>query len=103
MQKSLDGIKGFDMTLEQIILEIYNNEEQFQELTEIVKEIDNNYKKYHSFSLLDREENGFLKMINQDCGLSGEQRTKLDQLLYYFKDKDLNIEEINNYKMLMGI
>jgi hypothetical protein len=103
LQKSLDGIKRFDMTLEQIILEIYSNEEQFQELTEIVKEIDNNYKTYHSFSLLDREENGFLKMINQDCGLSGEQRTKLDQLLYYFKEKDLNIEEINNYKMLMGI
>ena len=109
LQKPLDEnieIKELDMTLEDIILDVYGDPKAHQKLTNLLKGIDEKFQKEHkhnSFSLLKKEENGFIKMINEDCNLSNEQLCKLKDLQEYFRDKAINKENITKYKNLHNL
>ena len=94
-------IKELNMTLKELIISFYNSEE-FKNFSKEVQDINNYVKnqKKNKYSLLDNEENnkGFLKMIEDDCTLSEEKKKIVKDLTNYFSDKNINEEEINNYK-----
>jgi hypothetical protein len=109
LQKPLDediDIKELDMTLKDIILGIYSDKDAHNKLARLLEDIDNKFQKEHkhnSFSLLQKEDNGFIKMINEDCALSGKQLLIINELHEYFIDKALNKENINQYKKLKNL
>lgn len=99
--EKIKEIKELNMTLKELIIAFYNSEE-FKNFSKEVQEINNYVKnqKKNKYSLLDNEENnkGFLKMIEDDCTLSEEKKKIVKELTNYFTDKNLNEEEINNYR-----
>ena len=100
IEKNKD-IKELNMTLKELIISFYNSEE-FKNFSKEVQQINNYVKnqKKNKYSLLDNEDNnkGFLKMIEDDCTLSEEKKKIVKQLTNYFSDKNINEEEINNYR-----
>lgn len=86
-------------TLRQLIIEFYKSEKAFEVFSEKVREINDNFKlaKKNKYSLLDIENNGFIKMVEEDCNLEQEQKRKIKNFTTYFLDKPLNEEEIQKY------
>jgi hypothetical protein len=41
---------------------------------------------------------GFIRMFKEDCGLNDEKKNKVKQLTDYFSNKELNAEELQNYR-----
>ena len=101
--KKLMEIKGLKMTYCELIIEFFNCDE-FENFSEEVKSINEEFKKAkkNKYSLLDKYNNeninGFIRMIKEDCGLSNEQKLKINHLTTYFKNRNLNLEEIEIYR-----
>lgn len=104
---SLKKIKELKTNLKEHLINFYNlKNKKFQEFIQNEKIIEiNNYfmenkkkEKKNVYSLLDIENNGFIRMINEGCKLSKDQKDKVFRLTNYFQNRNLNVEEINNYR-----
>lgn len=66
-----------------------------------MREINDVFKlaKNNRYSLLDKEEenNGFIKMVEEDCNLEQPKKRIIKAFTTYFLDKPLNEEEIQKY------
>ena len=104
---SLKKIKELKTNLKEHLINFYNlKNEKFKEFIQNKKIIEiNKYfmekkenKQQNVYSLLDTENNGFIRMINEGCKLSKDQKDKVLHLTNYFQNKNLNVKEINNYR-----
>ena len=120
--KGKDNIK-INMTLRQLIQEYFKSQKEYDNFEKDVEEIDKNFenqKKYSfenfkkdveeidkkfenqkKYSLLDIDKNGkigFIKMIEEDCGLNDEKKNKVKKLTDYFSNKELNAVELQKYR-----
>ena len=98
----LEDINELNMTLRQLILLFYNTVNEFLKFSKKVDKINNYFKfqKNKEYSLLDNynNNNGFIKMIEEDCNLTKEQKEKIKDLTKYFDSRELNVEEIQKYR-----
>ena len=68
-----------------------------------VEEIDKKFENQKKYSLLDMDEKGnigFIRMIEEDCGLNNEQKKKVKNLTDYFLNKELNVAELQEYRKI---
>ena len=75
----------------------------YENFKEEVEEIDKKFKNQKNYSLLDMDKNekiGFIKMIEEDCGLNDEKKNKVKKLTDYLSNKELNAAEIQNYRKI---
>lgn len=93
----LDEINELNMTLKEIIIMFYKTK-QFEEFNKKVEKINKCFmsSKNYKYSLLNND--GFIKMIEDDCGLTFDKKEKIKKLTEYFNDKDLNEKELENYE-----
>ena len=93
----LDEINELNMTLKEIIIMFYKTK-QFEEFNKKVEKIKKCFmsSKNYKYSLLNND--GFIKMIEDDCGLTFDKKEKIKKLTEYFNDKDLNEKELENYE-----
>jgi hypothetical protein len=93
-------IKEVNMTLRELIIQFYKSSE-FAIFRKKVEYIDEAFKKQkkNKYSLLDKDEyNGFIRMIEEDCNLSKNQKDIIKDFTNYFSNEELNEEEIKKYK-----
>lgn len=78
----------------------YDNENEFKKFSKEVKKINYNFQKQkrYKYTLLDKGDNGFIRMIYEDSCLSKYQKEKIEEITQYFGNKQLTTEEIYNYK-----
>lgn len=90
-------INELNMTLREIIIMFYKTE-QFKKFIKKVENINKCFmsSKKYKYSLLNN--NGFIMMIEEDCGLRPDKKEKIKKLTEYFNDKDLNEKELENYE-----
>lgn len=91
-----------DKTLREIIIDFYYSE-KFYKFSKEVQNIDKNFQTMKSpkklqYSLLDKENNGFIRMVEDDCGLNPEKKDKIRKLIAYFNEGGLNAEKIKEYE-----
>ena len=43
------------------------------------------------------KDNGFIRMIEEDCNLNEDQKNIIEDFINYFENKDLNEEELKKY------
>lgn len=108
-EKNRDNIHGhkiteINKTLRQLIILFYESKE-FEKFCQEKKneKINENVKlqKNNQYSLFDNSEyNGFIKMIEEDCGLNTEQKNVIRNFTNYFHDRELNIEELKKYRAI---
>ena len=91
------------MNLKKIIKEFYKSPE-FQSFSKKISicKINENFKKQkkNAYSLLDNDndkDNGFIRMIEEDCNLTEKQKKIIEDFTNYFENKDLIEEELNKY------
>ena len=86
-------------TLREIIIDFYNSKE-FYNFSKEVQNIDKSYQrtKKYKYSLLDKENNGFIRMVEDDCALQPEKKDKIRKLIAYFNEEGLNAEKIKEYE-----
>ena len=86
-------------TLREIIIDFYNSKE-FYNFSKEVQNIDKSYQrsKKYKYSLLDKENNGFIRMVEDDCALQPEKKDKIRKLIAYFNEEGLNAEKIEEYE-----
>lgn len=101
-QKNLNEIKNipdFQLTLKEIIQNFYNSED-FPKFSENTAKNEQNFKmnKKYEHSLLVQEEdyNDYFKMIEKDCKLTDDQKSIVRIIAEFFKNKELNFQEIQN-------
>ena len=108
-KKNKDNFKNIDnkdknMTLRELLQEFFYSQE-YEDFKKIkkVEEIDKKFKIQKKYSLLDMDEKGkigFIRMFEEDCGLNDEKKNKVKQLTDYFSNKELNAEELQNYRKI---
>jgi hypothetical protein len=104
--KNQNNLKGrnnieINMTLRQLIQEYFKSQKEYDNLKKDVEKIDKKFENQKKYSLLDMDEKGkigFIRMIEEDCGLNDEKKNKVKQLTDYFSNKELNAEELQNYR-----
>ena len=107
--KNRNNINGHEIseinkTLRELIILFYKSGKEFENFsqeTEKIIKINENIKiqKYNKYSLLDNSEcNGFIKMIEEDCGLNDKQKEAVRDFTNYFHDRELSIEELKKYR-----
>ena len=84
-KKNKENLKNIDnkeknMTLRELLQEFFYSQEykDFKKIKK-VEEIDKKFKNHKKYSLLDMDEKGnigFIRMIEEDCGLNDEQKKK---------------------------
>ena len=96
-------IYEFNKNLKKIIKEFYKSPE-FQSFSKKISicKINENFKKQkkNAYSLLDNDndkDNGFIRMIEEDCNLTENQKNIIEDFTNYFENKDLIEEELNKY------
>ena len=90
-----------NMTLRELIFDFYKSPNEFNKFRPKVLEIDENFKKQkknNTYSLLDKEYAGFIRMIEEDCNLNVEQKKKVKDFTDYFSNKELSVEELQKYR-----
>ena len=120
--KDKDNIE-INMTLRQLIQEYFKFHKKHENFKKNVEEIDKKSEKKYSYenfkkdvekidkkfenqkkySLLDMDEKGnigFIRMIEEDCGLNNEQKKKVKKLTDYFLNKELNVAELQEYRKI---
>jgi hypothetical protein len=108
-KKNEENLKNEDnkeknMTLRELLQEFFYSQE-YEDFKKIkkVEEIDKKFKIKKKYSLLDMDEKGkigFIRMFEEDCGLNDEKKNKVKQLTDYFSNKELNAEELQNYRKI---
>ena len=101
IEKSIE-IDELNMKLKNIILLFYNSGNKFKAFSEKVDKINNYFKYFKNYSLLDNANNGFIKMIEEDCHLTKEKKDKIKHLTNHFNNRDLNVEEIQKYRISLS-
>ena len=104
--KNRNNIYGHEIyeisrTLRELIILFYKSGVEFDNFCSETEKINENVKiqKNNKYSLLDNSEyNGFIKMIEEDCGLDAEQKRAIMDFTNYFKNRELSIEELKNYR-----
>ena len=105
------GIKILDMTFKELILDLFDfskkDQDQeclvdFKNFYKDIKEIDDNFykeKKYHLIPKVEGDNGfiGFIYYVDNYCALPLNKREKLKSLMNYFKGKEINFDEMNNY------
>ena len=94
-------IYEFNKNLKKIIKEFYKSPE-FQSFSKKISicKINENFKKQkkNAYSLLDNDnDNGFIRMIEEDCNLTENQKNIIEDFTNYFENKDLIEKELNKY------
>ena len=100
--EKLIQIDEFNMKLKDIILSFYNSGNEFKVFSKKVEKINNYFKYFKNYSLLDNANNGFIKMIEEDCHLTKEKKDKIKHLTNHFNNRDLNVEEIQKYRISLS-
>ena len=100
--EKLIQIDEFNMKLKDIILSFYNSGNEFNVFSKKVEKINNYFKYFKNYSLLDNANNGFIKMIEEDCHLTKEKKDKIKHLTNHFNNRDLNVEEIQKYRISLS-
>lgn len=91
-------------SLKDIITNFYNSGDEFEVFRKKMEKIDNNFKetkRHHKnqYSLLDIENIGFIRMIEDDCGLSYDKKEIVKKMQDYLNKKGtINVEIIQNCK-----
>jgi hypothetical protein len=100
--EKLIQIDEFNMKLKDIILSFYNSGNEFKVFSKKVEKINNYFKYFKNYSLLDNANNGFIKMIEEDCHLTKGKKDKIKHLTNHFNNRDLNVEEIQKYRISLS-
>ena len=99
------------MTFKELILDLFDfskkDQDQeclvdFKNFYKDIKEIDDNFykeKKYHLIPKVEGDNGfiGFIYYVDNYCALPLNKREKLKSLMNYFKGKEINFDEMNNY------
>lgn len=95
-------IEELNMTFREAIIAFYQTGFEFEKFSKKIYKIVENFKlqKNSEYSLLDNfpKYNGFIRMIEQDCGLNSLQKDKIRELTNYFRNRILNEEELLKYR-----
>ena len=130
--KKLSNINELNYRLRKLIILFYESGKEFKEFSKKVKQISENVKlqKKSSYSLLDydkdkdknndqdicnfieisndndtdnEQKNGFIRMVKEDVHLTQDQKDEINVLTNYFYNKNLNIEELQKYREIIGL
>lgn len=105
------GIKLLDMTFMDFLLYLFskkNNQEylaDFQRFYNDVERIDDHFfkeKKNHLITV-ERDIKGYIDYVESYNKLNSDKREKLKNVLEYFKDKEINVDEIKKYKKIHNV
>ena len=100
VNEKLLEINDLNTTLKDIIIKFYKSGKPFEQFSKTVEKIDDNFKimKKYKYSLLDIEDNGFIRMVEEDSNLSQEQKDIIKDFTDYVNKRGLTKKEIQNYR-----